>query len=223
MQAQLADLLDRQLALLVEKSPGDERLADVMQQRGARQAPLVVLAHAEMLREGDRKAGDVETVTVGVDMVAADRRQPFAQGRVLDGLENLLFGANDTSLIVSGSPAGSRSKILTITSCAAATPAFSILPRSVASKISLSGNAARMRCSTSSGSNGRADRVGGAERPGLHRGMVQRFGQHEQPRHAAIGAVAQLVADPLHALRRTQVDVDHHTGEIGCRGCRESP
>jgi hypothetical protein len=51
------------------------------------------------------------------------------------------------------------------------------------------------------GIKGPRNRIGRAQRPGLHRGVMQRFGQNEQPRHVVVGLVAQLVADPLHALR----------------------
>ena len=70
----------------------DERLADVVQKSGAGQTPLVVLAHAEMLRERNREAGDKQAVAVAVGVMAADGRQPFAQRGLLDGLENLVFG-----------------------------------------------------------------------------------------------------------------------------------
>ena len=39
----------------------------------------------------------------------------------------------------------------------------------------------------------------------------------------AIGLGAQLVADPLHALGRTQIDIDHDAGEIVRPALRESP
>ena len=55
------------------------------------------------------------------------------------------------------------------------------------------------------------DRVGGAQRPGLHRAVMQGIRQHEQPRHLAIGLAAQLVAHHLHAFRRPQIDVHDNT------------
>ncbi|MGY4380859.1 hypothetical protein ACVWZ3_008498 [Bradyrhizobium sp. i1.3.6] len=61
------------------------------------------------------------------------------------------------------------------------------------------------------------DRVGGAQCPGLHGAVMQGIGEHEQPRHRAIGIAAQLVAHPLHALGRAQIDVDHETGQIARR------
>ncbi|MEY9611760.1 hypothetical protein ABIF21_004634 [Bradyrhizobium elkanii] len=61
------------------------------------------------------------------------------------------------------------------------------------------------------------DRVGGAERPGLHRGVMQGIRQHEQPRHLAIGVGLQLGADELHGFGRAQVDVDDDAGEIAGR------
>ncbi len=61
------------------------------------------------------------------------------------------------------------------------------------------------------------DGVGRAQRPGLHRAVMQRIGEHEQPRHLAIGFGPQLVAHPLHALGGAQIDVDHDPGEIARR------
>jgi hypothetical protein len=58
------------------------------------------------------------------------------------------------------------------------------------------------------------DGVGGAERPGLHRAVMQRIRQHEQPRHLAIGFRPQFVAHQLHALGRPQIDIDHDAGEV---------
>jgi hypothetical protein len=57
------------------------------------------------------------------------------------------------------------------------------------------------------------DGVGGAQRPGLHRGVVKRVRQHEQPRHLAIGVGLQFPANGLHALGGAQIDVDHDAGE----------
>ncbi len=54
MLADFGHFLVRQLARLVQDRDGDEGLADIVKQRGAGQAALVLLAHAEMLREGDR-------------------------------------------------------------------------------------------------------------------------------------------------------------------------
>ena len=84
--------LARQRARLVEDRDRDERLADIVQQRGAGQTALVVLAHAEMLGERHRKAGDEQAVAIAVGVMAADRRQPFPQRAMLDGLEDLVFG-----------------------------------------------------------------------------------------------------------------------------------
>ena len=67
------------------------------------------------------------------------------------------------------------------------------------------------------------DGIGGAERPGLHRSVMQRVRQHEQPRHLAIGLGPQLVAHQLHALGGAQIDVDHDAGEIALRARREYP
>jgi len=46
----------RQRIRLVEDFDGNERLADIVQQGSADKTALVVVAHAEMLRERDRKA-----------------------------------------------------------------------------------------------------------------------------------------------------------------------
>ena len=61
------------------------------------------------------------------------------------------------------------------------------------------------------------DGIGGAQRPGLHRAVMQRVGQHEQPRHRAVGLRAQLVADQLNAFGRAQIDIDHDAGELAGR------
>src|SRR5205809_5408927 len=63
-----------------------------MQKGGARQTALVVLPHAEMLRERNRKTGDKEAMAKAAVMMATDGRQPFAQRGVLDGFEHLVFG-----------------------------------------------------------------------------------------------------------------------------------
>ena len=64
MRADGGTLLLGQAIRLVEDGERDEGLADVMQQRGAGKAPLVVLAHAKMLGEGDRKAGHEQAVAI---------------------------------------------------------------------------------------------------------------------------------------------------------------
>ena len=81
MLAHLVHFLRRQLARLVEDRDRDERLADIVQQRGAGQTALVVLAHAEMLRERDRKAGDKQAVAIGVGVMAADGRSAIPAAR----------------------------------------------------------------------------------------------------------------------------------------------
>ncbi len=121
------------LPCLSRSSPGNERLADIMQQRGAHQAPLIVLAHAEMHPEGHREAGDVEAVTVGIDMVAADGGQPFAQRRVLDGLENLFFGADDSHPSSAARRRAAARRSSPSPHARRRRPRLSILPRSVAS------------------------------------------------------------------------------------------
>ena len=66
-----------------------------MQQRRAGEAALVVIAHAEMLRERHRETGDEQAMAVRFDVVAADRGQPFAQRGMLDRLEDLVFGLHE--------------------------------------------------------------------------------------------------------------------------------
>jgi len=70
---------------------------------------LVVLAHAEMLRIRNRKAGDEETMAIAAGVMAADRRQPFPQRRMLIALR-ILFSASTMSVNFRGTPAGSFSK-----------------------------------------------------------------------------------------------------------------
>src|SRR2546430_2435281 len=86
---------ERLQQMLVEDRDRDKGLADIVQQGSTGETALVVLAHAEMLREGYRKSGDEQAMAIGVGMMAADRRQPFTQRRMPDGLENLVFGFHD--------------------------------------------------------------------------------------------------------------------------------
>lgn len=132
MLADFGHLLVGELAGLVEQRGGNEGLADVVQQRGAGQAALVVLAHAEMLREGDGEAGDEQAVPIAADMVATHRGEPFAQRGMLDRLQDLAFGGDDV-VEGQGTPSGSFSNIFASNACAASTPRLRVLPRSVAS------------------------------------------------------------------------------------------
>ncbi len=66
MLADYGHFLVGQRSRLVQDRHRDEGLADIVQQRGARQPALVVLAHAEMLRERDGKAGDEQAMAIGV-------------------------------------------------------------------------------------------------------------------------------------------------------------
>ena len=118
------------------------------------------------------------------------------------------------SLNVSGTPAGSFSNILTITSWAAATPLFRALPRS--RRVESAGVRKRRADALQDalGIERPRYRIGGAQRPGLHRAVVKRVGQNEQPRHRAVGFGPQLVANPLHAFGGTQIDVDHDPGKM---------
>ena len=121
----------------------------------------------------------------------------------------ILVSACTTSLNFSGSPAGSLLKILTITSCAAAMPRFKVLPRSLEFKAVVVGEGRADAAQDAGRIEGSRDGVGGAQRPGLHRAVMKRVGEHEQTRHGPVGIMAQLVANPLHALGGAQVDVDH--------------
>ena len=64
MRADSGALVLCQTIGLVEDGERNEGLADIVQERGAREPALVVLAHAEMLGEGDRKAGHEQAVTI---------------------------------------------------------------------------------------------------------------------------------------------------------------
>ena len=62
MLADFAHFLLGEQSRLVENGDRDERLADVMQKGCPHQAALVVLAHAQMLRKGNGKAGHKQAV-----------------------------------------------------------------------------------------------------------------------------------------------------------------
>src|ERR1700694_322669 len=183
-----------------------------MQQGCTHQTALIVLAHTEMLRECDRKTGDKEAVAITFHVIAADRGQPFPQRGVLDGFENRVFSLHDiakfqgnagrklveypdhyrvrgSNALVQGLAAIRRIEPIRIRKRGADTPQ----------------NALRVERP--------GYRIGSAQRPGLHRSMVQRVGQNEQPRHRTVGFVPQLVTNLLHALRRPQIDIDHDAGE----------
>ena len=59
--------------------------------------------------------------------------------------------------------------------------------------------------------------IGSAQRPGLHRAVMKRVGEHEQPGHRAVRLRAQLVADHLNAFGRPQIDIDHDAGKLAGR------
>ena len=44
--------------------------------------------------------------------------------------------------------------------------------------------------------------------------MVKGFGQNEQPRDRAVSFGTQLVANPLHALGGSQIDIDHDSRKM---------
>src|SRR5207237_8307418 len=70
--ADVAELMLVKRARLVQKRYRDERFADIVQQRGARQPPLVVLPHAEMLRLRDRSPGRKQPLSVRVAVVVVE-------------------------------------------------------------------------------------------------------------------------------------------------------
>src|SRR5947209_1379212 len=84
MLAYFLHFLRGQFSRLVQNGHRNERLADIVQQRGANEATLVVFTHAKMLRERYRETGDEKAMTIGAGMMTANRRQPFPQGRMLD-------------------------------------------------------------------------------------------------------------------------------------------
>ncbi len=59
--------------------------------------------------------------------------------------------------------------------------------------------------------------IGGAQRPGLHRSMMERVGNNEQTRHRTINFGLQLVANLLHTLGRSQIDIDHDPRKVAGR------
>ena len=187
-----------------------------MQQRGAGEPALVVLAHAEMLGERHRKAGDEQAMAIAVGVVAADRRQPFPQRGMLDRLEDLVFGLHD----VAEFQRHAGGKLLEDLDHDAVRRLDAPVQRLAAIGLVV-GTVVRKRGPDALQDALRVERpgdgVGGAERPGLHRAVMQRIRQHEQARHLAIGLGPQLVAHQLHALGRPQIDIDHDAGEIAFR------
>ena len=178
MLADFTHLLLVKRARLVQDRHRDERLADVVQQRGARQAALVVLPHAEILRIRHRKSGDKQAVAIGVGMVAADGRQPFAQRGMLDGLEDLAFGLHD--IVECQRLAGG--KLLEhlddhrVRSFDTAIQGLAAIGRIIARGVRKGG---AHPLQDGRGIERPRDGVGCAERPSLHRGVVKRVGQDE--------------------------------------------
>ena len=199
MLAHLFHFLQRQRARLVQDRHRNESLADVVQQRGAGETALVVLAHAEMLRVRDRKAGDEETMAIAAGVMAADRRQPFPQGRMLDRLENLVLGLDDVAEFQGNAGRKLFEDLDHHAMRRLDAPVQGLAAIGLVKSIAVRKRGADPLQDALRVERPR-DRVGGAERPGLHRSVMQRVGQHEQPRHFAIGFGAQLVAHQLHAL-----------------------
>ena len=202
--------------LLVEDRDGNEGLADIVQQGGARQPALIVLAHAEVLRERDGEAGDEQAMAIGVDVMAADRGQPFAQRGMLDRLDDLALGRHDVAEL----QRHAQGKLLEdidhhrMRGLDAPVQGLAAIGGVVAMAV-------RKRRADALQNGLRIERpgdgIGGAERPGLHRAVMKRVGQNEQPRHRAIGLRAQLVADQLDAFGRPQIDIDHDARELAGR------
>ena len=216
MLAYLVHFLGRERGRLVQDCHRNERLADIVQQRSAGKPALIVLAHAEVLGERHRKAGDEQAVAIAVGVMTADRRQPFPQRGMLDGLEDLVFGLHDIAefqrlagrkLLENLDHDAVRRLDAAVQGLAAIGLVVGIVVRKCrpdalqdALRVEWPGNG-----------------VGGAERPGLHRAVMQRVRQHEQARHLAIGLGLQLAAHQLHAFGRTKIDIDHDAGEIARR------
>ncbi len=149
---------------------------------------------------------------IAVGVVTADRGQPFAQGGVLDRLQYPGFGLLH---FLEGQRRAGR-KLLEdldedrMRGLDAAIERLAAVARVVGLAVGKGGADALQ-------DGDRLERprdgVGGAQRPGLHGGVVKRIRQHEQPRHLAIGIRLQFLAYCLHALGRAQVDVDHDTGK----------
>ena len=97
MLANFFPFLFCQFSRLVQDRHRYERLADIMQKRGAHQTALIVLAHPEMLRERNGKTGHEKAMTIAAHMVAADGGQPFTQRGMLDGPENPALGLHDVA------------------------------------------------------------------------------------------------------------------------------
>ena len=91
MLANFILFLVAELAWLVEDRNGNEGLAHIMEQGGARKPALIFLAHPELLRECGGEACDKQAVTITMSMMTADGGQPFTQRGSLDRLKNLLL------------------------------------------------------------------------------------------------------------------------------------
>ena len=80
---------------------------------------LVVLAHAEMLGERHRKAGDEQAMAIGVGVMASRRSVSHSRSEeCLMALQDLAFGCDDVAEF-QRLTRRKLSKILTITACAA--------------------------------------------------------------------------------------------------------
>ena len=216
MVAHFGHLLGGERVRFIEDCNRNERLADIVQQGSAHQPALIVLAHAEVLRERDGEAGDEQAVAIGVGVMAADRGQPLAQRRMLDGLENPVLGGHDVAEL----QRNACRKFLEdldhhlMRRLDAPVQRLAAIGRVVAMAVG-KGGADTLQ-------NGLLVerpryRIGGAQRPGLHRAVMKRVGEHEQPRHRPVSLGAQLVPDLLDAFRRPQIDIDHDACELAGR------
>ena len=188
MLADFTHFLVRQFSRLVQDRHRNEGLADIVQKGGAHQAALIVVAHPEMLRERNRKAGDKEAMTIGVRVVAADSGQPFTQRGMLDGFENLVLGLHD----IGEFQRNSRRKFLEYLDHHLVGGGHTAVQRLAAIR-RVEAVAVRKRGADALQDSLRVERpryrIGGAQRPRLHRAMMKGVGKNEQTRHRTVSLV----------------------------------
>ncbi|GMA75060.1 hypothetical protein GCM10025880_14770 [Methylorubrum aminovorans] len=81
-------LFDRERARLVEDGLGDQRLADIVQERGLGQALPVGSGESEFGGEGGGEARHAQGVLVDLDVVAPDEVEPGADADLGDRVEH---------------------------------------------------------------------------------------------------------------------------------------
>ena len=173
-----------------------------------------------MLRESHREARNEQTMAIAVGVVTADHGQPFAQGGMLDRLDDLDFRLHH---VVEGQGNAGRKPLKNLhhhlmRGRNAPVQGLAAVGRVKACGIRECGvDALQDGIGIERPRNG----IGRAECPRLHGGVVQRLRQHEQPRHVAVDVRPQAVADRLHALRRAQVDIDHDARKPAVRERRD--